>query len=364
MADISEALVGRRVFMTGHTGFTGSWLALWLTEIGCEVTGYALAPETTPNLFDESGIRERLRAHDVGDIRDLQALRASMERAAPSVVVHLAAQPLVRRSYRDPLDTVSTNVVGTVSVLEAARQTDSVEAFVCVTSDKVYENREWVHPYRETDRFGGRDPYSASKACAELMTRTYQETLARLGNDMRIATARGGNIIGGGDWSEDRIIPDFFRALVSGERLKLRNPGAVRPWQHVLSACHGYLAIAAHLLSHGAGRTESWNIGPGSTDWITVEQLIHMLSEACGSPGVDYEPSPLEEAHTLLLDTMKAKHELGLLPAWPGRQAIEQTAVWYQRYYARQQDPLAICLEQLRAYRSAIGGTQREGIHT
>ena len=249
----SSALHGRRVFLTGHTGFTGSWLALWLHQIGCDVTGFALEPQTAPNLFAAFNGAPRFSRSHIGDIRDADSVRRAILTAKPEIVLHLAAQPLVRRSYADPLETFLTNVLGTANVLEAARNTQTVRAFVSVTTDKVYENDERPHAYRETDRLGGKDPYSASKACAEIVTRCYQETMAGLGNGMRIAAARGGNIIGGGDWSADRIVPDYYRAVRGGHPLKIRSPDAVRPWQHVLSACHGYLLIASRLLSGEGG---------------------------------------------------------------------------------------------------------------
>ena len=248
MTHFEDSLRGRCVFLTGHTGFTGNWLAEWLNALDCDIAGYSLAPETSPNLFTILERADRFTQHDIADIADYARVRKAMEAAKPSIVFHLAAQPLVRRSFREPIETFASNVLGTASVLEAARSVESVKAIVCITTDKVYENREWAHPYRESDRLGGKDPYSASKACAELVASCYRETMAGLGNGAKIATARGGNIIGGGDWSEDRIVPDFYRALNAGEALKIRNPRAVRPWQHVLSACHGYLAIAADLL--------------------------------------------------------------------------------------------------------------------
>lgn len=352
MGVISEPLKGKRVFLTGHTGFTGAWLAMWLAELGCEVTGYSLAPETDPNLFTILGGDVSARSV-IGDIRDFAAIRDAMEAARPELVLHLAAQPLVRRSYRDPLETFSSNVIGTANLLEAARLAKGVRAFVSVTTDKVYENTETAEPFQEGDRLGGKDPYSASKACAELVAQCYRETMAGLGNGMAIAVARGGNIIGGGDWSEDRIVPDFFRAAVSGGALVIRNPDAIRPWQHVLSACHGYIAIAGDLLRGGAG--EAWNIGPVDAGRYTVRNVVDILAQGPFKPTIDYAPSALREAAFLTLDVSKARQRLSFEPPWSTQEAIVRTSEWYAEYYSRQGDGGAISIAQLRDYRRAIG---------
>lgn len=355
---VSAALQGRNVFLTGHTGFTGSWLGAWLASIGCNLTGYSLAPETKPNLFTLLGSGADNARSVIGDIRDFAKLSESLNEAQPDVIMHLAAQPLVRRSYREPLDTISSNALGTAHVLEAARSCPSVKAFVCVTTDKVYENVERPQPYSENDRLGGKDPYSASKACAEIITRAYQETMADLGNGMRIATARGGNIIGGGDWSEDRIVPDFYRAETQGTTLSIRNPESVRPWQHVLSACHGYIAIAAHLLSSDTKGAHSWNIGPSDQEPITVRQLIQMLSRHSQPPAIEFGSSPLKEANLLTLDVGKARRELGFAPPWTTEEVIARTAEWYARYYADPDAARAVTIDQLHDYRAAIGDVE------
>ena len=333
-------------------------MGAWLASIGCDVTGYSLDPETTPNLYAVLGSGTDYARSLIGDIRDFPKLRASLNEAQPEVVMHLAAQPLVRRSYREPLETISSNALGTAHLLEAARNCPSVEAFVCVTTDKVYENVERPEPYSEEDRLGGKDPYSASKACAEIITRAYQETMANLGNGMRIATARGGNIIGGGDWSEDRIVPDFYRAATQGTTLSIRNPDSVRPWQHVLSACHGYIAIAAHLLSSEAGGAESWNIGPAEPEHVTVKQLIDMLSRHSQPPPIEFGSSPLKEAHLLALDIGKARRELGFVPPWTTEEVIARTAEWYAGYYEDPHSGRSITMDQLRDYRAAIGDVE------
>jgi CDP-glucose 4,6-dehydratase len=355
MTAVSAALAGKRVFLTGHTGFTGSWLALWLAEIGCEVSGYSLTPWTEPNLFAALHLESRLAAHHLADIRDYPTLKAAMEKARPEVVLHLAAQPLVRRAYGDPLEAFSTNVVGTANVLEAARGIDTVRAFVSVTTDKVYENDDLGRPFVETDRLGGKDPYSASKAAAEIVSRCYQETLASLGNGMAIATARGGNIIGGGDWSADRIVPDFYRAATAQKPLVIRYPDAVRPWQHVLSACHGYMAIAAHLLAGKPPAAEAFNIGPREVETVTVRELVALLSEHSTPVELQVEPTELKEAALLLLDTGKARDVLGFAPPWGAREVVMRTAQWYRAYYEDPRSADEVSLAQIADYRRSIG---------
>ena len=358
LENFEQTLAGKRVLLTGHTGFTGGWLAHWLTDLGCQVTGIGLAPETQPNLFEASAVADILDSHIV-DIREADKVAAIMDAAAPDIVFHLAAQPLVRRSYRDPLETFSTNVMGTANVLEAARHVASVRAFVCITTDKVYDNLEWAWPYRETDTLGGKDPYSASKAAAELVTRAYQSTLTQLSNSMKIATVRGGNIVGGGDWSEDRIIPDFYRALVNDETLSIRNPGAVRPWQHVLSACHGYMMVAAQLLEQYAADTEatqnwSWNIGPTDNSTFSVRELIDHLATVWDQPNVDFNPSPLPEAQQLSLDVSKAKSVLGFNSPWDTEEVCRRVAEWYRDFAENPETAHALSRAQIADYRAAI----------
>lgn len=362
MSDFEQSIGERSVFLTGHTGFTGSWLAEWLIALGCRVAGYSLAPETSPNLFGLLDKPGRLARHDIGDICDHQRLKAAMAAAQPSVIFHLAAQPLVRRAFRDPLESFASNVLGTASVLEAARGIDSVKAFVCVTTDKVYENREWPHPYREADTLGGKDPYSASKACAELVTKCYRQTMAGLGNGMKIAAARGGNIIGGGDWSEDRIVPDFYRALAAGAPLTLRNPDAVRPWQHVLSACHGYLAIAGRLLSDESAAMDdddaAWNIGPSDPASLSVGGLVELLARYSKGPEIRYERSELKEAQMLKLDVSKAASRLKFSSPWSTEHAARRTAEWYAAYYDGPARATALLADQLQEYRSAVSAAR------
>jgi CDP-glucose 4,6-dehydratase len=261
----------------------------------------------------------------------------------------------VRRSYADPLETFATNVIGTANVLEAARRIPSVRAFVSVTTDKVYENLGDGRPFAEGDRIGGKDPYSASKACAEIVSRCYQETMSGLGNGMRIATARGGNIIGGGDWSLDRIVPDFYRAATTGRPLVIRYPEAVRPWQHVLSACHGYLAVAGHLLSGTASAVDAWNIGPRDGDSVTVRALVDLLGAHSTPVRIEIEPAALVESALLRLDTSKARDVLGFVPGWGTRDVVIKTADWYGRYYHDPDAALETTLAQIADYRRAIG---------
>src|SRR4051812_32894796 len=253
----------KRVLITGHTGFKGAWLSLWLGELGAEVTGYALSPPSEPSLFQAAGLADRMHS-TLGDVRDLSALRGAFRAARPELVLHLAAQALVRPSYDDPVTTFDTNVMGTVNVLEAARHEPSVRSVVVVTSDKCYENREWPWGYRENEAMGGHDPYSSSKGCAELVTAAYRSSFAK--GRLGIASARAGNVIGGGDWAKDRIIPDFVRAVTQGQALRVRNPGAVRPWQHVLEPLAGYLLLAEHLYSEPQRFAEAWNFGPADSD--------------------------------------------------------------------------------------------------
>lgn len=353
-ADFEQSLKNRSVFLTGHTGFTGNWLTEWLAALNCRVSGYSLAPATTPNLFSLLDSADRLHQHDIANITDYQPLKESMLAAQPSIVFHLAAQPLVRKSFRDPLETFSSNVMGTANVLEAARTVPGVEALVCITTDKVYQVNDQHRPHQESDRLGGSDPYSASKACAELISSCYQQTMADHGNGMKIATARGGNIIGGGDWSEDRIVPDYYRALSAGHALTIRNPAAVRPWQHVLSACHGYLAVAADLINNDTQSNHSWNIGPADPQPASVADLIELLGRYSSQPEIIVESSDLQETHILQLDTTKAATQLGVQTPWNTEQTVAQTAEWYASYYDNPNHSKTLLANQLQSYRSAL----------
>lgn len=325
---------GRRVFVTGHTGFKGSWLTAWLLRMGAEVTGYALPPPTGPSLYRALRLADEHRGV-TGDVRDAASLDASLRDARPEVVFHLAAQALVRRSYAEPTETFGTNVMGTVHLLDAVRAVGSVGAVVAVTTDKVYENREWVWPYREHDALGGHDPYSSSKAMAELATASYRRSffppsdLARHGT--AIATARAGNVIGGGDWAEDRLVPDLVRGFERDRPVVIRHPDAVRPWQHVLEPLSGYLVLAERLQAGDADACDAWNFGPDDGDALPVGDLADRLASRWGEgarwlhePGVGPH-----EAHVLRLDIAKARHVLRWLPRWTIATAVDRTADWY-----------------------------------
>ena len=349
-----EPWKGRRVFVTGHTGFKGSWLALWLSRSGAKVRGYALDPRTKPDMFaaaDVRGVVEDVR----GDLLDFPKLRKSLADFEPDVVFHLAAQPLVRRSYADPVGTFSVNVLGTAHVLEAVRQAPSVKAVVCITTDKCYENREWLWPYRETDALGGYDPYSSSKACAELVTAAYRSSFwsGDPGRACRVAvaTARAGNVIGGGDWSEDRLIPDLVRGFVSGDPVRIRRPHSIRPWQHVLEPLHGYLLLAEQLLAGEAQFASAFNFGPGDQDAWTVEQIATKMTSLWGN-GAAWIPDAVpgdHEAGQLRLDSSKARADLKWRPRLTIESALEWTAAWY-RAFTEGSDMQAFTLDQIARY--------------
>jgi CDP-glucose 4,6-dehydratase len=348
-----RALAGERVLVTGHTGFTGSWLALWLRAVGAEVTGFALPPPTEPNLFTAGRVGEHVTSR-IGDIRDVAAVTRVMADARPRVVFHLAAQPLVSRSFVDPLETIATNVVGTANVLEAARREPSVKALVCVTTDKVYAEADAQRGSREGDRLGGKDPYSASKACAELVAACYRATLTARGNGMLVATARGGNIIGGGDWSDDRIVPDFVRAVTSGKPLILRNPDAVRPWQHVLALVHGYILLASRLMEGRHDCAGAFNFGPAEPDAMPVATLVERLAAAWTRPDVRHEPGSFPEAPFLRLDSGVARKTLGWRPPLGIEEALRLTADWYRDYYARPASAAVLTMGQIEGYRRLV----------
>lgn len=339
---------GKRVFLTGHTGFKGGWLALWLQRLGAEVTGYALAPATDPNLFELVHVANGLR--DVrGDIRDLDMLQGALAEARPGIVIHMAAQALVRRSYAEPVDNYATNVMGTVNLLEAVRQAGGVRAVLVVTSDKCYENREWLWGYRENEAMGGFDPYSSSKGCAELVAAAYRNSYFR-DTDTGVASVRAGNVIGGGDWAEDRLVPDMVRAALEGRVTRLRNPGAIRPWQHVLEPLSGYLLLAERLFVEGQAFAEGWNFGPLDADAKPVEWIAGELTALWD--GIRWEkntaPHP-HEAHYLKLDCSKAHARLDWTPRLPLGQALSWTVRWYQAC-ARGADMRQLTDEQIENY--------------
>ncbi|SDI27414.1 CDP-glucose 4,6-dehydratase [Pseudomonas flavescens] len=325
---------GRRVFLTGHTGFKGGWLALWLQQLGAEVYGYALPAASEPSLWQLARLQEMLPG-TFADIRDGQRLADAMAASRPEVILHLAAQPLVRESYRTPAETYATNVMGTLNLLEAVRRCDSVRAVVVVTTDKCYENREWFWPYREQDSLGGHDPYSSSKACVELLCASWRESFLRQ-SGIGLATARAGNVLGGGDWSADRLVPDILRAWQAGEPLILRYPQAVRPWQHVLEPLHGYLCLAQALLEQGDAVASAWNFGPDVDGLVSVAELVERLARYWSGKAdwsIDAAAQP-HEAGLLSLDSTKARAGLGWRPRWTLEQALERTLQWHHAWQA------------------------------
>jgi len=346
---------GKRVLLTGHTGFKGSWLSLWLQSMGAQVVGYALAPPTEPSLFEVAGVGAGMTSV-IGDIRDLEHLRAVFAEHKPEIVIHMAAQPLVRYSYAEPVETYSTNVMGTVNLLEAVRGTPGVKAVVNVTTDKCYENREWAWGYRENEAMGGYDPYSSSKGCAELVTAAYRNSFFNsatfnVKHSTAIASARAGNVIGGGDWAEDRLIPDIMRAITQGRSVTIRNPHAIRPWQHVLEPLSGYLKLAQKLYEEGAAYAEGWNFGPNDEDAKPVQWIVEQLTQSWGEGAswlLDGGEHP-HEAHYLKLDCSKAKGRLDWHPRWHLDEALKRIVDWQKQYlYGR--DMRAVTIEQIDLY--------------
>ena len=342
---------GRRVFLTGHTGFKGGWLTLWLRSLGAEVCGYSLPPSTEPSLFEAARIGEACHSI-IGDIRDLPALERAFRDFKPDTVLHLAAQPLVRRSYQDPLETYSTNVMGSAHVLDIVRRTPEVRAALIVTTDKCYENLEQIASYRETDRLGGRDPYSNSKACAELVTQSYWWSYFSAAGATAVASARAGNVVGGGDWSPDRLVPDLMQAFAAGRPAILRNPDAVRPWQHVLEPCCGYLLAVEHICRTPAASPPAWNFGPDAEGNVAVGDIAAGLAAAWGDEAhyeVRRDPDAVHEATLLTLDHTKARTDLGWRPRWSLATTLAKTADWYRAHRAGD-DMQAVCEQQLSDY--------------
>ena len=340
---------GKRVLLTGHTGFKGGWLALWLQSMGAQVFGIALAPSTTPSLFDVASIGTGIQHHLI-DIRDATAVTAAFAQFHPDIVFHLAAQPLVRASYQDPISTYATNVMGTAHVLEAARHAGSVRAIVNVTSDKCYDNREWAWGYRESDPMGGHDPYSSSKGCAELVSSAYRDAFLREAG-IALATARAGNVIGGGDWAEDRLVPDVLRALGQGQPVEIRNPQAIRPWQHVLEPLSGYLLLGRRLFEQGDAFAQGWNFGPREDDARPVQWVVERLCAAWGSDAswTTQAGAHPHEAGFLKLDISNARQRLHWTPRWTLEQALARVVEW-QRAWLAGADMRSVCLQQISEY--------------
>ena len=346
--------ISRKVLITGHTGFKGSWLCMLLNKLGAEVYGYALDPPTIPSLYKEAKVDDFVTSY-IGDIRDLEYLKEVLLKVEPEIVIHMAAQPLVRESYNLPVDTYSTNVMGTVNILEACRFTKSVRSIVNVTTDKCYENKEWYWGYRENEQLGGYDPYSNSKGCSELVTTSYRTSFFNPddydNHGVALASARAGNVIGGGDWANDRLIPDFIRAITQGLEVKIRSPYAIRPWQHVLEPLSGYLLLAAKLFTDGIHYAEPWNFGPDDKDARNVEWIISTIFKLWGestSYSIDNNPQP-HEANYLKLDCSKAKAELNWIPKWDIETALKSIVDW-NKAFLEGKDIRKVTLEQINNY--------------
>jgi CDP-glucose 4,6-dehydratase len=341
---------GKRVFLTGHTGFKGGWMGYWLNELGAEVYGYALGPPTEPNFFSETRLQERLSVSTTGDVLDLNSVTEALRKAKPDVVIHMAAQSLVRNAYQKPVETFSTNVMGTLNLLEASRRVGTAKVIINITSDKCYENKEWPWPYRENDRLGGDDPYSASKACAEIVTAAYRQSFFMQAG-IHLASVRAGNVIGGGDWASDRLVPDFLRALDTGQTLKIRFPDSVRPWQHVLEPISGYLLLAERLYNDGETFAGSWNFGPNDQEakrvgWV-VDQLCALVPNARWvAEKTSRDPN---EARVLRVDISKAKDQLGWSPRWTLEKALHKTLEWHQAWLGKE-DMGTVCSDQIKEY--------------
>jgi len=341
---------GKKVFLTGHTGFKGSWLSLWLQDMGASVKGYSLDVNTRPALFIEANVSAEMES-EIGDIRNLEQLTKSMVSFSPDILIHMAAQPLVRLSYHEPVDTYTTNVIGTVNVLEAARKCKNLKGIVSVTTDKCYENREWDWGYRESEPMGGHDPYSSSKGCAELVTSAYRRSFFSSEDNASLASARAGNVIGGGDWAEDRLIPDILRAFEKSEPVVIRNPLSTRPWQHVLEPLSGYLVLAQELFLNGDDFAEGWNFGPKDEDckpvsWILDEMVSHWGNNASWS--LDKNNNP-HEAGFLKLDCSKASNRLKWNPKWDLQLTLKSIVDWHQ-LYTNGGDIKKQCLKEINTY--------------
>ena len=340
---------GKRVFLTGHTGFKGSWLSLWLEDMGALVKGYSLEPYTEPNLFEVAEVSSGIES-EIGDIRDYEKLKSSIESFSPNIILHLAAQPLVRDSYEDPLGTYETNVMGTANLLQASRDLLDLKSIVIVTTDKCYENREWEWGYRENEAMGGYDPYSSSKGCAELVTSAFRRSFFQ-STGVAIASARAGNVIGGGDWSKDRLIPDVLRSYNEGEQVIIRNPKATRPWQHVIEPLSGYLILAEELYNRGSALAEPFNFGPRDEDCQSVESILNTVNinwKECPGWKLDDEANP-HEARFLKLDISKAKDKLNWTPKWNLESTIKRIVDWNEAFN-RQEDMRQYCINEIKSY--------------
>jgi CDP-glucose 4,6-dehydratase len=349
----------KKVFITGHTGFKGSWLSLWLQKIGAEVCGFALRPPTVPSLFDQADVAREMQSL-IGDICDNAALKSALCRFRADIVIHLAAQSLVRTSYQHPVETFASNVMGTVNLLDSVRHCNSVHVVLCITSDKCYENSEWPWGYRESDPMGGHDPYSASKGCSELAVAAFRRSFFRStdgkGHPAAVASARAGNVIGGGDWAADRLVPDIMRAFMAGQDVIIRSPKAIRPWQHVLEPLHGYMQLVENLWESPSEFAEGWNFGPREEDALPVDFLVEQLARLWG-PGTDWsidDHAQLHEAHYLKLDCSKARIRLRWKPRLELEKALEWTVEWY-RAFQQQANIRDLTLKQITRYEELKG---------
>jgi CDP-glucose 4,6-dehydratase len=352
---------GKRVFLTGHTGFKGGWMSLWLQSLGAELTGFALPPPTQPSLFEEARVSDNMHSI-IGDIRDLHTLQHALQQAKPEIVIHMAAQPLVRYSYKNPVETYATNVMGTVHLLEAVRNTPGVKAVVNITTDKCYENREWVWGYRENEPMGGYDPYSNSKGCAELVTAAYRNSYFHpekyIEHGVALASVRAGNVIGGGDWADDRLIPDIMRAITQGKPVNIRNPHAIRPWQHVLEPLSGYMLLAQKLYEEGTSYAEGWNFGSNDEDARPVQWIVERLTRSWGEGAswlLDSGEHP-HEAHYLKLDCSKAKARLDWHPRWNLEIALGAIIDWH-RGFREGKDMRDLTLSQIGDFNKSFQNT-------
>lgn len=346
---------GKKVFLTGHTGFKGSWLALWLSELGAEVCGYSLAPNTTPSMFEELNIESKISKSIIGDILDTESLRNAMESFQPDIVFHLAAQPLVRLSYSEPVLTYQTNVIGSLNVLETARHCSSVKAFVNITTDKCYENKEVNRGYKEDEPMGGYDMYSSSKGCVEIMSSSFRRSFLQEDDTYAMATARAGNVIGGGDWALDRLIPDCVRYINNGEKIEIRNPVAVRPWQHVLEPLSGYLLLGQKLLEEGKKFAEGFNFGPHENSVLRVAEVAQKVCEFYGKGEVVVQKTDnLHEANLLMLNIEKAERILNWTPTYNASEAVEKSVEWYKHFYNKDADMYEFTIKQIKEYEESI----------
>jgi CDP-glucose 4,6-dehydratase len=352
---LKDSYKNKTVLVTGHTGFKGGWLSLWLKDFGCKVVGYSLEPPTQPNFFNAVNLQKHI-THITGDIRDQNRLLSAFDEHQPEFVFHLAAQSLVLQSYKDPKLTYETNIMGTINVLEAARKTKSVKTCVVITSDKCYENKEWVYGYRETDPMGGYDPYSSSKGCAELVVTSYRNSFfdGCSGASASLSSVRAGNVIGGGDWAADRLIPDTVKALSSNSPIIIRKPFATRPWQYVLEPLGGYLLVGALMSKYGSKFAGAWNFGPKDANVVTVEELVKLAVKnwGQGSYKIDSPKVCPHEASLLKLDTSKAQMLLGWRPVYDINQTVTKTIEWYKQFYAKasKEDLCKLSINEIREY--------------